>query len=427
MHKDTRVEFVQDALARYRAGRVTRRHALGLLAALGVSLGAATRLLDNAKATTAPGGRHGGHGAIRLQEGTPGAEAPPPVATPVLGEQPDGTFVWRVQAGGGSEEDLIDAQAFFPEEITVNAGDTVFFEIRGFHTVTFPSGGEVPKLLLQEEAAGTPAMGGTPAAGGARTVLNPAAAFPAGSPTYDGTAYANSGLPIDPTAPPYTLTFPTPGTYEYLCLVHPAVMKARVIVQEQGAERPRDQAAYDQMADEQEAALIERGRALIEQVGSASSPAAGTAGTVHEVSAGVGEGQVQVLQFLPRELEIKVGDSVRWTNPTATEPHTVTFLGGEAAPEFVFPEPAAGGPPALVFNPEVAFPSGGPSYTGTGYVNSGVLGRELPEFPAEFPRSATFELTFDSPGEYGYYCAFHAGGPDDEHGMTGRIVVSSTD
>jgi len=424
MHRDTRVELVQDALARYRIGRVTRRHALGLLAALGVSLGAATRLLDNAKATTAPGGRHGGHGAIRLQEGTPGAEAPPPAATPVLGEQPDGTFVWRVQAGGGSEEDLIDAQAFFPEEITVNTGDTVFFEIRGFHTVTFPSGGEVPKLFLQEDGPGTPAMGGTPATGGGRTVLNPAAAFPAGNANYDGTAYANSGLPIDPTAPPYTLTFTTPGTYEYICLVHPAVMKARIVVQEQGAERPHDQAAYDQMASEQEAALIERGRALIEQAGNASSPAAGTGGTVHEVSAGVGEDQVQVLQFLPRELEIKVGDSVRWTNPTATEPHTVTFLGGEPAPEFVIPEPGAGGPPTLVFNPAMAFPAGEPTYAGTGYVNSGVLGRDLPEFPAEFPRSATFAVTFDAAGEYNYYCAFHAGGPDDEGSMTGAITVT---
>ncbi len=201
MHRDTRVELVQDALARYRAGRMNRRHAIGLLAALGVSFGAAARLLDDTVAKNAPGGGHDGHGALRLQEGTPGAEAPPPVATPILGEQPDGTFVWRVRAGGGSEEDLIDAQAFFPEEITVNAGDTVFFEIRGFHTVTFPSGGEVPKLFLQEDGPGTPAMGGTPATGGGRTVLNPAAAFPAGSPTYDGTAYANSGLPLDPTAP----------------------------------------------------------------------------------------------------------------------------------------------------------------------------------------------------------------------------------
>ena len=428
MREDIRVELVRDALARYRVGRINRRQALGLLAALGVSAAAAPLLLGKATAKTAPGGGggHAGHAAVLLQEATPGAEGPPPAATPVLGERPDGTFVWRVQAGGGSEEDLIDAQAFFPEEITVNAGDAVYFEMRGFHTVTFPSGEEVPKLFVLEAADGTPMASASPEANGPRAILNPAAAFPAGGPDYDGTGYVNSGLPLDPSAPPFTLTFTTPGTYEYLCLVHPAVMKARVIVQEQGAERPHDQAAYDQMAAEQEAALVERGRSLIERHGTAASPAAGAGAAVHEVLAGAGEGQVQVLRFLPGELTIKAGDTVRWTNPTETEPHMVTFLGGEPLPEFILPEPGEGGPPTLVFNPALTSPAGGPTYGGTGYANSGVLGRELPEFPEAFPRNATFELTFDTDGEHRYYCAFHAGGPDESptEAMTGRITVS---
>ena len=47
------------------------------------------------------------------------------------------------------------------------------------------------------------------------------------------------------------------------------------------------------------------------------------------------------------------------------------------------------------------------------------------EFPegVEFPQ--TWELTFDQPGEYRYYCALHAGAEGGElMGMVGTIVVS---
>ena len=35
----------------------------------------------------------------------------------------------------------------------------------------------------------------------------------------------------------------------------------------------------------------------------------------------------------------------------------------------------------------------------------------------------SYELTFTKAGEYPYYCILHSGGPDDEHGMTGKIIV----
>jgi plastocyanin len=137
---------------------------------------------------------------------------------------------------------MVEAMGFFPEEITVNTGDAVFFDFGPrFHTATFLSGQERPLLIVPDEAAGTPA------AGGDRFIINPAAGFPAGGGTYDGTGYVNSGLP-DPSAPPFMLTFTTPGTYDYLCLVHPQ-MKARVVVQEAGAKPPTDQAAYDRLGD----------------------------------------------------------------------------------------------------------------------------------------------------------------------------------
>jgi plastocyanin len=245
---------------------------------------------------------------------------------------------------------------------------------------------------------------------------------------HEGAGYVNSGIP-DPTAPPFVLTFAAAGTFDYLCLVHPASMKATVVVQEQGAERPHDQAAYDQQAMEQMDAIIAQGMALIDQhTGMAQATPAAEGGTTWDVAAGVGEEQAQLMRFLPERLEIQAGDTVRWTNLGGPEPHTVTFPGDTAPPEFIAVEPQAAGPPLLVLNPDVMNPAGGPSYDGVSYANSGWLQDEEVEFPegTEFPE--TWELTFDTPGEYPYYCVLHGGaGGEGEPalvGMVGTIVVS---
>src|SRR5262245_52830964 len=68
-------------------------------------------------------------------EGTPA-----PQATPQLGPRADGTKVWRVEVGAMDEVSSIEVMAFLPGQITVNVGNTIFFENQGFHTVTFQSG-----------------------------------------------------------------------------------------------------------------------------------------------------------------------------------------------------------------------------------------------------------------------------------------------
>jgi plastocyanin len=58
--------------------------------------------------------------------------------------------------------------------------------------------------------------------------------------------------------------------------------------------------------------------------------------------------------------------------------------------------------------------AGGESvYRGEGFANTGFLSTRFP-----FPQTA--DLTFDTPGEYPYYCAVH-GSPSQ--GMRGTIVV----
>jgi plastocyanin len=400
---------VAEARARYQDGQIDRRTLARMVGSLGLA-GAAVAAGIGSSTTEA------------RQDATPAAAGePPPVATPVLGEQADGTRVWRVQAGAFDMVEMVEAMGFFPQEITINAGDTIFFDVPAFHTVTFLSGEERPWLIVLEEPTA-----GTPAAGEPRAVINPMAGFPVGGNTYDGTGYVNSGTP-DPSAPPFTLTFTAPGSFEYLCLVHPQ-MKGKVIVQDAGAELSSDQAAYDQLASEQIAAMLDEGYVLIAEY-EAATPEAGAAAGVHEVTAGVGSemgvnGGAEALRFLPREVAIAVGDTVRWTNRSMHEPHTVTFLGGDPPPEFISVEPQAAGPPTLVLGSDVIFRVGGDTYDGTGLTGSGAFNQELAEFSDEFERTATYELTFTAPGEYRYYCAFHSGGPDDEMGMTGTVTVT---
>ena len=395
-------------IAGHRAGRVNRRRVVEAFGALGLSAAAAPWLLGRgAAATTAPGGHAGHMGVAAAQEGSP-------AATPALGEQPDGGYTHKVVAGGGALEEMIELLAFFPTEITVNAGDSVYWEVRGFHNVHFLSGALLPQLIVPtSELAGAGSPAASPAGGTPQLVLNPDVAFPSGGTTYDGTGVVNSGIPLDPSAPPFVLTFTAPGEYDYYCTVHGEVMEGRVVVQEEGAPRPMDQAAIDRQATEEMNALLEQARTLAERQGGTASPAAG----VPEVLAGVSQGQIEVNAFFPRQLTISAGDTVRFVNPTTEPPvpHTVTFIGGGEAVEFVVPQPSSGGPPVLALNPKLVAPAGG-SYSGQGFANSGLL--------VAGGGPTTYELTFDTPGEYRYYCAIHAGGPDEELGMTGIITVS---
>lgn len=424
MNRTPKITKLNDVWTRYRAGRISRRTALRLVGGLGLTTAGAvalgTRGTGAKPAIAEMSAEHVGHGRLHpvmaRQEATP-----PAAATPALGERPDGTFLWRVKVAGMDMENLIDTQAFFPSEITINAGDAIFFELPampGFHTVTFLSGQEVPPLFVPDETAPATAAAGPP-----KLILNPAAALPSGGDTYDGTGLVNSGLDVfrQPTDPPLVYTFTTPGTYEYQCIPHGVVMKGSVTVQEAGAERPEDQAAADARGESERSALIEEGMAETAAHTEATQTAQDDGSTLWEVAAGVGEGQARVLRFLPDTLEIKAGDTVRWSNLSKTEPHTVTFLGeGVEQPEDVLIEPQASGPPKIVQNPLTLFPQGVDLQPGTGYINSGFLGVLNGE---PLPGTDSFELTFETAGEYPYYCILHASGPEGP-GMAGTITVT---
>jgi plastocyanin len=248
-----------------------------------------------------------------------------------------------------------------------------------------------------------------------RLIANPLVAFPQGGTTYDGTAYTNSGLLQRAPGSPqeYKLTFTTPGDFAYLCAVH-TMMKGHVIVQEAGKAYPKTQAQYDAEAKAQLAADTAAAAKMEAGTSTATTKPGANGATIYQVKIGAGDGMMAWMRFGPANLTVHVGDTVEWVQNDVETPHTVTFTSGGEEPADILVEPQAGGPPKLVFNPEVLAPAGGATYSGTGYFNSGLL--QGTQSPAPGPRS--YSLAFDKPGTYKYLCALH-----DGMGMVGTITV----
>ena len=307
---------------------------------------------------------------------------------------------WEVLVGTDIEEEFLSTQAFFPNPLAINVGDTVNFNFRGFHTVTFLGGQPAPRFEVPGAEAGT-------------LMLNPQAFFSSVPPgtttvTYNGSGYLNSGAPEEPEeegAPPspFAVTFTAAGSYTYLCLIHPG-MVARLVVEPAGAALPETPAQATARGQAQLQDVIATMRASADAVRFAqpiSAEAPGRA-TVQSALAGLGHGiGASKLAFLPDQVTVRRGDIVVWTMPDPFEIHTITFTSGANPPEFVEPQFGPGGPgsgpPMLIIPANVVNPTGGSTYTGTGYVNSGILGN-----------GASFALRFDAPaGSYEWLCVVH--------------------
>ncbi len=104
---------------------------------------------------------------------------------------------------------------FKAQNLTIHTGDKVVWNQLNFmeiHTVTFLAAGQpIPDFVLPDLS------------------INPVAAAPSGSGSYNGTGFYNSGV-LQP-GQNYSLTFTKPGTYDYKCLIHDEMkMVGEVIV-----------------------------------------------------------------------------------------------------------------------------------------------------------------------------------------------------
>jgi plastocyanin len=137
---------------------------------------------------------------------------------------------------------------FLPGNITIVAGDKVTFSSASFHTVTY--GIKPPALLVPDpgksKLAGFMDSAGTPFwfNGLAKWIYNGPAFAPFGPKTISGNTPASSG-PLSPsgnspaTFKPgtATYTFPTAGTYNLICTIHPN-MTGIVVVKPAGSTAP---------------------------------------------------------------------------------------------------------------------------------------------------------------------------------------------
>ena len=316
---------------------------------------------------------------------------------------------------------LADGLAFFPRAVTVHVGDTVMWQLFGFHTVTF-TGGHHPypfiapagKQALRKDAAGQPFWW----AGKAPVLaLSPMAMLQQGGATLSAASDVRSSglvrvLTAKPGSPPepYQLTFSQPGVYHYQCAVHTG-MQGVVIVKpsSEGVPSAASTAAATQAAVGR---LIADLRTI--QHTKPARPLTVLVGAGHNATG------AEVTAFFPSKLSINVGDTVTFANHDQTDIHTVTF-GPEKLRSAI--EKTFAGPQGklIVLNPLGALPSEPPgapvqydgSNHGNGFVGSGTL--QPPGAPAAAgPKS--FQVTFTKAGTYHYECVIHT------H-MDGTIVV----
>ena len=130
---------------------------------------------------------------------------------------------------GESTSDGVELYAMFPASLTVNRGTTVTFRMSShseeIHTATFG-----PIGYLKQLGKSFQSLSFSPIATYASDPTQPLTL----APTSHGNGFANTGvLDSDPSTtqigPSSKIDFTTPGTYHYVCLVHP-FMHGTIIV-----------------------------------------------------------------------------------------------------------------------------------------------------------------------------------------------------
>ena len=246
----------------------------------------------------------------------------------------------------GAGQDTTAVNAFLPTSVRIRAGDTVIWKINSddIHTVAFLPGAEGPQDVVPIDLVPVPG-------GGPRDVMiNPRVASgtrPPGAPveTHSGAGFFSSGImskePLWPGPAPkdtFTLTFDAPGTFEYICLVHP-YMRATITVEEVPTRDVPSQAEIDAQAREELVDLMAQVEGLSSEASKTVRSELGTNGTTiwHVQAGAIGfDRSAELYEFLPKDITIQVGDTVIWTSKGF---HQVTFHPGRLHPEFIVPTP----------------------------------------------------------------------------------------
>lgn len=291
-----------------------------------------------------------------------------------------------------------DINAFFNKKTTINVGDTVSFQILGFHTVDLPgkAGAPVPLIVPGttlvngvNDAAGNPFWfnGKVPNVG-----LNTALLAAPKAKTYNGTKRLDSGLPLGKPKP-FKVTFTKPGTYRYFCDVHPGMI-GTVVVKPAGATIPT--------AKQDAKALVAQATRAIK----AAIKASKTKLPANTVSLGEsGPGGVELFTMFPATLTVNTNTVVTFQmSKDSFETHTATF---GPTPELTKLSKGFQGvtlPAQGVFPSDPAQPiSESLTAHGDGFANIGAIDNN--------PKSTTIpssgQIDFTQAGTYHFICLIH--------------------
>ena len=322
----------------------------------------------------------------------------------------------RVLVGAGRATASINE--FFPAEVRIRTGDTITWRMNADgdpHTVTFT---DAPEILIDIiPATDEPAID---------LMFNPDLLHPTREPgepveTYSGEGYFNSGIffGLVDDAPPldkYSLIFDTPGVYGYVCGIH-EFMTGKVFVEPATATDVPDQEAIDLQALSEMTPLVDLATWNQQLVASGrqTNPETGPEGkSVWIVNAGIGPREVEVVDFMPKNLTVEQGDTVVWVSSGF---HSVVFPRAEPV-NFYETVRRPGQPPVVAVNTQVTDrfkPSG--EFDGTEFFSSGLIGPGVRGYGTR-PDGVGFSLTFTSPGAYAYACPIHK-----DVGMIGSVTV----
>ena len=276
---------------------------------------------------------------------------------------------------------------YTPKQLVIQVGDTVLFKQNSQvepHTVTFlPAGMSLPSLTLPNSLT-----------------INPNASEVFTETPYMGDAYLNSGIMIIGSQnTQFSVTFGAEGTFNFYCIVHGTDMHGiiTVVKNHKKIEPPK----HVLKSTRKQFKSWKKMAAHVSRKIKAPPPQSGSGGSVtHTVIVGADRGVLNFNAFFPRTLEVKLGDTVCWTDSIF---HTVTFMNG-ATP---YPLLTLLGGTTLSLNPAVFTPSGGATLSTSGVFNSGVLTNPTDKYC----------LTMGATGKFQYECLVHKF-------MDGEIIVS---
>ena len=277
----------------------------------------------------------------------------------------------------------LESLIFSPQTLKVHRGDTVTWQFRGFHNVRFDQ--KNLDILADNDIDGKKLP-----------ELNPQILFPNAKGGDVFKAGINTGIPLaGPNVEPFSLVMDVePGTYSYVCDVHPGMVGSIVVV-EDSVQIPSPDEVDKASQAEIASALADGERGYLDALKKFSAPP--TNGTL-QVADGIQENLTSVNLFFPSTATIQTGTTVNWTVPKGFNIHTVNLpLAKEGRVDaFTFMLDSKKTPHAVFSDAGVANVKSGDELPADGVAKSGILA------PGQ-----SFALKFTKPGVYAYYCAIH--------------------